>query len=152
MCSCGLTEPGQGILRVTRDSTGNSVDSTGSQASSRGVSVGEDHKLYTARLRRGGDIFASLDPQRCPNDESGQCQTKDRIQQYPMSFLSLPAFPYTILSPLPAPTPPVPQTRSPPMISVDGHNLSPSLGKEPVSPQPAPEWVSSERLLQADKK
>lgn len=113
MCSCGLTEPGQGILRVTRDSTGNFVDSTGSQASSRGVSVGEDHKLYTARLRRGGDIFASLDPQRCPNDESGQCQTKDRMQQYPMSFLSLPAFPYTILSPLPAPTPPVPQTRSP---------------------------------------
>lgn len=123
------------------------MDSTGSQVSSRGVSVGEKHKLYTAWLRLGGDIFASLAPERRPTDESGQHQTKDRMQQYPVSFLSLPAFPYTIPSPSPCPRPGPPST-----ISADGHNLSPSLGKEPVSPHPAPEWVSSERLFQADKK
>lgn len=109
MHSCGVTEPGQGILGVVRDPTGNSVDFMGSQVSSRGVSVGEDYKLYTDQLIHEGDIFASFDPQRCPKDESGQHQTKDRIHQCPVSFLSLPALPHAIPSPSLCPTPGPPQ-------------------------------------------
>lgn len=103
MRSCRLTEPGQGILGVARDPTGNSVDSTCPQVSSRGVSVVGDYKLYVAQLRREGDIFVSFDPQWCPKDESGQHQTKERMQQCPMSLLSLPALPQAI--PLPHSTP-----------------------------------------------
>lgn len=103
MHSCRLTEPGQGILGVARDPTGNSVDSTCPQMSSRGVSVVGDYKLYVVQLRCEGDIFVSFDPQWCPKDESGQHQTKDRMQQCPMSLLSLPALPHAI--PLPHSTP-----------------------------------------------